>query len=62
MNFENIDALMNKYLLLLQIKYNNGGHNNNFLNDEIFNTKQRLVAQQVPNEAMEALEERYKIK
>lgn len=61
MNFENIDSLMEKYSLLLKIKYNNGSHNNNFLNDEIFDTKQRLIAQQVPNNAIEALEERYKV-
>lgn len=62
MNFENIDLLMGKYSLLLKIQYNNGSCHNHFLNDEIFDTKQRLIAQQVPQETLEALEERYKIK
>lgn len=62
MNLETIDSLMDKYSLLLKIKYNNGSHNNDFLNDEIFDTKQRLIAQQVPQEALEALEGHYKIK
>ena len=61
MNFENIDALMDKYSLLLQIRYHSGSNNNDFLENEIFNTKQRLIAQQVPKEALKALEERYKI-
>lgn len=61
MNFENVDQLLEKYSLLLKIRYNNHNTDNVFLEDEIFNTKQRLLAQQVPTETLEALEERYKV-
>lgn len=61
MNFENVDSLMAIYSLLLKIQYNNGNNSNDFLNDEIFDTKQRLIAQQVSNETLKALEERYSV-
>lgn len=61
MNFENVDQLLEKYSLLLKIRYNNHNTDNVFLEDEIFNTKQRLLVQQVPTETLEALEERYKV-
>lgn len=61
MNFENVDQLLEKYSLLLKIRYNNHNTDNVFLEDEIFDTKQRLLVQQVPTETLEALEERYKV-
>ena len=62
MNYENIDQLMDRYSLLLKIRFNNNDHDNLFLEDEIFNTKQRLQAQQVSTETLQALEERYKVR
>ena len=59
MNFENVDNLLERYSLLLQIRYNNNGGINNFLEDEIFNTRQRLIAQDVSLTTLEALEKRY---
>lgn len=62
MDFENIDQLMDRYSLLLKIRFNNNGHANAFLEDEIFNTKQRLRAQQVSDETLHALEEHYSVR
>ncbi len=55
MDYENIDQLMDRYALLLKIRFNNNDHDNLFLEDEIFNTKQRLQAQQVSTETLQAL-------